>query len=186
MIAPALPRWVATALADEATGVNAMLLEVPRDVSEEPPRAVTVYNAFDDAIVARKAPRTELRADEWVLSVAPAEELEHAGNPLEEGDLRDSAPIVLHLSGVTVNGDDAASLAEANRVMRAVRRVLLQAFRLIQQAGTPLVLEGQTIELPEQWKSITKVVTVGSGQYDLVVVIPFLLTDDWAFSAPET
>lgn len=185
MIAPAVVRWVAATLADELAGVNATLPTVPRGDSEEAPRPVTIYNAFDDHIVARNAPASELLASEWVLSVAPAEELDLAGDPLEQGDLRDSAPVVLHLSGVTVDGQDAHTLAEAHRVLRAVRQVLLHAFRQLRGGGEPLELERQWVDLPDRWKAIAKVVHAGSGQYDLMLVLPFLITDNWALSAPE-
>ena len=182
MITPALPRWVAAVLADPSTGVNAFAPLVPRGVTESDPPTVAIYNAVDDAWVARKHSSDVATPDEWVLAVRVAEELQLAGAP-GAGSLEDSASVVVELQGVTIDADNASALATAYRVMRAVRRSLNTAF--VAQLMEPLTLEGQLITLPESLQGFTLDGTPGAGQVSLAFVLPFTLTDTWALGAEE-
>lgn len=182
MIAPAIPRAIAAALADETTGVNALLPTVPGGNPE--PRLVTVFNTFDNDAVALNQGWAELSADAWILSVGPAEEIDIAGDGNETGTEQDAAPVFVHLSGLTKGGESAATLAEAHSVMRCVRKVLHHLFRQAYAAGG-LELDGQYVDLPEQWKGFCKTSQGGSGQFDLMLAVPFQITDNWARSAPE-
>ncbi len=81
MIAPALPRWMATTLAHESYGVNALLPSVPRPVDEAAPPECAIFNAVDDNWVARGRIDDEATPDQWVLAVRIAEETDIAGQP---------------------------------------------------------------------------------------------------------
>lgn len=184
MIAPALPRWVSACLSDPATGVNAVSSLVPRAVSDPEPPAVAIYNALDEAWVARKHVDGEATADEWVLAVRVAQEMRLAGDP-GQGGLEDDATLIVELHGVTEDqANNAVTLGTAYRVMRAVRRVLHQQFLALQMA--PLILEGQQIALPASLNGFTLDSTPGSGQITIALELPFTITDTWALGAEET
>jgi hypothetical protein len=181
MIAPALPRWVAGLLADPTTGVNALAPLVPKGHAESAPPLLAVFNTVDDAWVARKyVDVDEATPDEWVLLVRVAEEMQIAGTP-GDGSIEDSATVVVELHGVAIDSDNADALAIAFRVMRAVRRCLYLAFR--EQAMRPLLLEGQSIDLPSRLQGFTLDGKPGSGAVSLALVLPFTITDIWAQSA---
>jgi hypothetical protein len=185
VIAPALPRWFAAVLAEAETGVNARRSEVPRAVQDTEPPSVVVYNAIDDAWIAAGAPLdpNEVTPQQWVLQVNVGEELQLAADPFRSGG-DDTAIIVLHLSGVALGGNNAASLAAAHRLMRAARRCVVDAWRTIGQEG--LLLEGQRFDLPSNMTLLTQEPKPGSGAVDLALVIPFQSTDTWALGATET
>lgn len=186
MITAALPRWIAQQLADPDFGVNALRASVPRDEIDPVPPPVSIYNAIDDDWVARKSPTEGVTPDEWVLHVNVGESIQLAGDPDAEGNVSDSADVVIHLAGVTLQGKNAAALAAAHRLMRAVRRCLLHAFRGVRRLDPPaLVLEGQRIEMPAELALLIKEHQPGSGAVDLALVIPFDITDEWALGAPE-
>ncbi len=184
MIAPALPRWVAEVLADAETGVNALRTQVPRGIDDAAPPEVGIYNAIDDAWVARSSPVETVTPTEWVLQVNVGEELQVSGDPLASGSADDTATIVVHLAGVAATGDNAAALAAAHRLMRAVRRCLNIAFRA--RRTDPLDLEGQLIALPNELTLLTQEPQPGSGAVDLALVIPFTIIDSWALGALES
>jgi len=183
MITPALPRWYADLLADPTSGVNVIAPTVPRRVADPAPPAVGVFNSVDDAWVARGHVDDEATPDEWVLFVGVAEEMQLAGDP-GDGALEDTATVVISLHGATIDADNAATLAQAYRLMRAVRRVLITAF--VAQQMDVLVLEGQQITLPSQLQGITLDSKPGSGQVALAIALPHSITDTWALGAEET
>lgn len=184
MITPALPRWVAGLLGDADTGVNHWAPLVPRGDAEPAPPAVAVYNAVDDAWVARQHVDDEATPEAWVLAVRVGEEMQLAGDP-GEGPVEDAASIIVELQGVTdEQANNAVVLATAYRVMRAVRRVLHTAF--IAQLMEPLLLDGEQITLPTQLQGFTLDSQPGSGQVALALLLPFTLTDTWALGAEET
>lgn len=182
MIAPALPRWVALRLADVEAGVNAIAPSVPRSADDPLPPVVAIYNAIDDDWVARAAPAEGVTPAQWVLQVNVGEELQLGGAPFD-GDLTDTATVVVLLVGVTADGEDAATLAAAHRLMRAVRRCLLLAFDALRTDG--LQLEGQAFDLPNQLTVLTQEPEPGSGAIAIACVIPFPMTDTWALGAQE-
>lgn len=186
MIAPALPRWVAEAMADPESGVNALRHQVPRAPIDNVPPEVAVYNAIDDAWLARRSPLdpVEVTPALWVLQVNVGEELQLDGDPLASGSLDDTAVVVIHLAGVAMQSDNAQALASAHRLMRAVRRCLLTAWQDVGMGG--LLLEGQRFTLPATLQLLTQEPKPGSGAVDLALVIPFSSTDTWALGAPET
>lgn len=184
MITPALPRWVAGLLGDADDGVNHWAPLVPRGDDEPAPPSVAVYNAVDDAWVARQHADDEATPTQWVLAVRVGEELQLAGEP-GTGSLDDTAPIIVELQGVTdEDTNNAVVLATAYRVMRAARRVLNTAFVALR--GEQLALEGTQVMLPEQLQAFTLDNQPGSGQVGLALLLPFTLTDTWALGAEET
>lgn len=187
MITPGLPRWIADLLADEDTGVNTWRTTVPRGGSDAAPPEVDVYNAIDDHWVARAAPVEGVTPTRWVLHVNVGLQMQVAGDPDAEGGIADTGTVIVHLSGVTLDANNAAALAAAFRLMRVVRRVLLRGFRAIREQATPLlVLEEMEIGLPQELELLVQESTPGAGTIDMALVIPFDLTDIWALAAPET
>lgn len=183
MIAPALPRWVAEILAHPETGVDALRLLVPRGPEDPEPPPVSIYNAIDSAWVARSAPAEGVTPDHWVLQVNVGEELQLGGSPLSSEPIDDTATIVALLVGVTTDGNNAATLASAHRIMRALRHCLIAAFHALRADG--LALEGQHFALPSQLSVLTQEPEPGSGAIAIACVIPFTMTDTWALGAPE-
>jgi hypothetical protein len=183
MIAPALPRWVATVLADAEGGVDALRASVPRGAGDPEPPPVSVFNAIDHAWVARTAPAEGVTPTHWVLQVNVGEELQLGGNPLRSDPIADTATVVVLLVGVTAQGDDAATLASAHRLMRVVRRCLVLAFTACRTTG--LTLEGQAFDLPDDLTLLTQEPEPGSGAIAIALVIPFTMTDMWALGAQE-
>ena len=184
MIAPALPRWVADRLADVATGVNALSPQVPRALLDSAPPEVSIYNAIDSAWVARSSPVEGVTPDLWIMQVGVGLTLEMTGNPDAEGSLSDTATVVVHLAGVTSEGDNAAAVAAAYRIMRATRRCLNIALR--EFGMEDVVLEGQAITAPETMSLISSEQQPGAGQIDLILILPFTIHDYWALGASET
>lgn len=185
MITAALPRWVAERLADPDYGVNALRVLVPRDETDPEPPEVAIYNAIDDDWVARKSPVEEVTPDLWVLHVNVLEEIDVVGNPAE-GDLADTATVVILLAGVTAEGKSADALIAGHRLMRAVRRCLVSAFRAIQNDELPVLdLEGQSVSLPPRLTLRTQEQKPGSGAVDFALFVPFPIHDTWALSAEE-
>lgn len=185
MITAALPRWIAQVLADPDHGVNALAPLVPREETDPTPPAVAIYNAVDDDWVARSSPVEMVTPDLWVLHVNVAEEIDLAGSP-SEGDISDTATIVVLLAGVATDGKSAEALIAGHRLMRAARRSLFDAFRSIQQQAKPvLTLEGQDITMPESMSLRTQEQQAGSGAVDFALFLPFTITDQWALGAPE-
>ncbi len=184
MIAPALPRWVAAQLADAVTGINVRRLQVPRGLTDAAPPEVAIYNAIDDDWVARDTAPEQLAPELWVLQVNVAEEIELAGNPAPDGPIEDTAIMVVQLAGVTADGGNADALAHAHRLMRAVRRVLLEAFATL--GMDDLYLEGQSIRPPSTMNLQTQELVAGSGAITLALFLPFTITDTWALGAEES
>lgn len=183
MIAPALPRWVAEVLAADETGVNALRTQVPRSLLDAAPPAVAIYNAIDDSWVARKSPIEAVTPDLWVLQIGVGDEITVDGDPFTSGSLEDTVTVVIHLAGVALQSGNAAALAAAHRLMRAVRRCLLHAWRELGMAG--LLLEGQRFTMPSTMQLLTQEAKQGAGAVDLALVIPFQSTDTWALGASE-
>jgi hypothetical protein len=178
VIAPALPRWVASVLGDAVVGVNALLNDVPRQPDEAAPPDVDVFNAVDEQWVARARFDDQASADRWILAIAVAEELDELAGAPSEGTVEDTAIVTVSLLGVAARGNNARMLADAYRVMRVVRRVLYHAFA---QVGTDaLELEGQLCTPPAQFGLSTH--PADGGRLSLVLELPFAVTDTWAYT----
>ncbi len=185
MITPALCRWVAEVLSDFDYGVNALRVLVPRRETDPEPPPVAIYNAVDADWVARSSPVEAVTPDLWVLHINVAEEIDLAGDPAE-GDISDTATVVILLAGVTTEGKNAEALAAGHRIMRAVRRCLHDAFRNIQQQESPVLeLEGQLVSPPEGLTLRTQEQKPGSGALDFALFVPFPIHDTWALGAPR-
>lgn len=175
MITPALLRWVTAALMHEDTGINVLAPLVPRGEDEDAPPLVQVWNAVDEDLVAAAVP-PEASADAWVLHVQYGLIVEAAGDAADK-DQRDGAQIVLQLNGITVEGNSAATLANAYRIMRAARKCVRDAFRALGMDA--LILEAQQIVLGDTLRLLIKEPTPGAGEVDLALVVPLEITDSW-------
>ena len=177
MITPNLVAWAATLMEHPTTGLNATRLLVPRGTLAAPP-AVAVFDVVADKEVARRAP-PEPTATEWVLYCNTGESMVLAGNPIDATQ-KDEAILVFHLAGATSQSDNAAALASAGLIMRALRRVLFQAFRATQASpGGRLLIDQQQFHPPEDIQVRTLKPEPGSGRVDVIAIAPFTVTDHW-------
>ena len=182
-LTPELFRFLADALDDPTTGVNALRASVPRNIADPAPRPVRVSNGADDAWVARGNLGDEATEDEFSLAILPGLDQQLAGDPAQSGNGEDVCPVAVALSGLTTDGDNAGAFAEALRIMRIVRRCILAKFAAYRV--DPLILDQQWVQLPLQWTQQTVRPKDGVGAVEVLHVIPFLITDSWALGATD-
>lgn len=177
MITPNLVAWAAALLEHPTTGLNATRLLVPRGTLPAPP-AVAVFDVVADSDVARRAP-PDPTPSEWVLYCNTGESMVLAGSPMDDTQ-KDEAILVFHLAGATASSNNAAALASAALIMRALRRVLFQAFRAIQASNAGrLTIDQQQFHPPADIQLRTLKPEPGSGRVDLIAIAPFSVTDHW-------
>lgn len=181
MITPELVRWYAAVAGDAVTGLDIIAALVPRAVGDDPPPLVAIYNAVDDNWVARGAPVAAADLDPalWTLTIALAPSLTFGRDP--ESKAHGNATVILLLTGMPQDAEDAAATASGYRLMRGLRYCVNKAW---------LPYEGDGLELDQQRFTLDGdgTLEVAEVKNDSDVLVGFALTldhrstDHWLFS----